>query len=248
MATTRTLQQIIILGLQELGVAAAGEPVDSEYLLYGILKFNDLVDQLAAYRLTVWELKRQTSAIAAGATSYTVGTGATINIPRPEQILRAGLLNTNVSASDPLETPIHMYSDEEWARIGRKTLESNIAWGAWYQRAVPNGILFIHPILTVAQQIALYVPLAMAEVTEDETGLATSIVTPPGYRKMFATQMALEMADYFKITPSNNLMRKAVIAMDFVCRANATPMTLRLPRSLSTGGARRGFNIKSNGY
>ena len=247
MATTRTLQQIITLALQELGVAAAGEAVDSEYSMYGILKFNDLVDQLRAYRLTVWELKRQTSAIAAGAASYTVGVSATINIQRPEQILRAGLINVDVSASDPLESLITMLTDEQWARVGLKTMTSSIISAAWYQRSVPSGRLWVYPILTVAQQIALYVPLAMEEVTEDETGLATSIVTPPGYRKMFVTQMALEMADFFKITPSANLVRKAMIAMDFVARSNATPMTLRVPGRLSTG-ARRGFRILTNGY
>lgn len=242
MATTRTVQQLLTMAFQELGVAATGEPVDSEDLMYGIKKFNDFIDQLAAYRLTIWELIRQTVNIASGATSYTIGSGGDIDIQRPEQILRAGLVNIASNPTDPLETRIKMLTDEQWSQIGLKSMTSNIAWAAWYRSSVPLGKLYIYPILTASQQLALYVPTAMDEVVEDESGLATNIVTPRGWRKMLTTNMALEVADYFHLTPSANLVRRASIAMQFVTRANAKPMSLQLPAGLPRG-KRRSFNI-----
>lgn len=244
MATTRTWQQLIEMSLRELGIGVAGEPIQPEDIQYGMLKINDFIDTMKTYRLLIHELLRQEKSVAANAVSYTVGVGGDIDIQRPEQILKAGFVNTSVNPTEPLETEIKMLSDEEWAGITLKSLTSTISWGAWYQRSMPLARLYLYPRISVANKVALYVPTAIEEFVEDENGLAVVVILPPGYRRMIVTNLALEEADAFSITPSPNLVRRAAIALDFVTRSNATSMTLRLPAGLTRRG--RGYNILTN--
>lgn len=242
-----TAQKIIERGLKEIGVGAAGEPIDGEDLFYGLECLNDLIDSMKAVRLMIFEVRRRTFPLTATTASYTIGPTGTWSISsgRPEAIIRAGFVNTAVNPSSPLETPIHVYTDEEWASIGLKTLTSTVMWGLWYQTGVPNGTVFVYPILSVTGTIALYVSEPLSEVAEDENGLATEIVVPPGYRKMFKSHLALEMCDAFGIAPSENLIKRANDSMRMVQKANIKPALLRLPRGLSTR-RKRGYNLLTN--
>jgi len=127
-----TAQDIIIGALNELQVAAAGEPIDSEDLYLGLSFFNTFIDALKALRLGVFKTIRSTFTISANTESFNLGPGATwdtgTGTTRPEVIVRAGFVNTTSNPTEPLETPIHVYTDEEWAAIGLKTLTSTIGW------------------------------------------------------------------------------------------------------------------------
>ena len=244
-----TAQELIIGGLRELGVGAAGEPVDGEYLFYGLTVFNDLIDAMKANRLSVFELRRRTFNLIANTASYAIGPNATWDMDsgRPEVIVRAGFSNTVASADDPIETKVRVYTDEEWAAIGLKTLTSTIVWGLWYQTGVADGTVYPYPIpsASVTAGMVLYLPEPLAEVAEDDDGLATEVVVPPGYRRMFRTNLALEMADYFGIEPSGNLLKRANNSMRAVQKANIKPALLRLPRGLINRKRGR-FNLLSN--
>lgn len=259
-----TVQQIIIEGLRELEIAAAGEPVEPEDLQTGLLRFNMFLDTWKAQRLMIFKVLRELYTVSANVTSYTIGPGATWNTPTmPLAIVRAGFVNTAVNPSNPLETPIRVYTDEEWARIGQKTMTSTIVWGVWYRTdfttngATPpsgTGTIFVFPICTTSGQVALYLPVAIDEVDDSEgheaDALATTIIVPPGYRKAMVTTMAMEMADVFGVTPSANLTKKWNSAMKVVKRANSKAATLALPAALLRRArgtaAGSGYNILTN--
>lgn len=246
-----TQEQIIIEGLRELGVAAAGEPADPEDLALGQTRFNLVVDTWKADRLTIYQVLRNTFVVGASTASFTIGPGGTWNTPtRPLAIVRAGFVDTAVSASNPLETPIRVYTDEEWAAVGLKTMTSTLSFGLWYQTSFDSplglGKVFVYPILTRAGTIALYLPVAIDEVADDETGLATVILVPPGYRKALITSVAIDMADAFGIEPSATLVAKWKAAMKTIKRSNIKPATLRLPARLTRRARGGGYDILTN--
>ena len=246
---SRIVQQVIIDALRELNIVAAGEPADGEDLFDGLRCFNDFVDAMKAVRVNIWELRRRTFNLTGGTASYAIGPNATWDMDsgRPETIVRAGFSNTVASASDPLETPVHVYTDEEWAAIGLKTLESTIVWGLWYQTGVPNGTVYPYPVpsASVTSGMVLYLSEPLDEVTEDEDGLATTLTMPPGYRRMMRTNLAVEMADNFGVNPSAVLLKKANDSLRVIQKANIKKVTLRIPGGLLRRG-RHGYNIKSN--
>src|SRR6516164_7443050 len=143
-----------------------------------------MADAWEADRLTIQPTLRKTFDLVANQASYTIGPGGNWDDYRPEWIAAAGFVNTYVDPTNPLETPVDVYTDEVWARIALKTLTSTIVWGIWYERtySAPTGLgtVFVHPIITNIGKIALYYPVPMANITQDAAGLATSVLMPPG--------------------------------------------------------------------
>lgn len=249
MATiTRTAEKIILMAFGEIGIGGAGDPLQSEDLMTGLEKLNDFFDAMKAYRLDVWEMRRDLWDLSANTQDYTIGPTGTWTGQRPMQILRAGFVNTYVNPTLPLETPVQILTDEQWASINLKTLTSTIVGQIWYQTKMPDAIVHVFPIITTTGKLALYVPVPIDEVSEDAAGLQTTIVCPPGYRKMFRTNLAIELAPDYGVTPSNELKLTAMNALKRAERANATPMTLSLPPGLAGRFHRKGFNILTNGY
>ena len=263
-----TLEQLSIAACKELGIGAAGEPIQSEDLLDVAYKFNLVVDTWKAQRLMIYQTLRLTFTITPNTPSVTIGPGGVFGTSlegvvlntQPQAIVRAGFVNTYVNPQQPLETPIHVYSDEEWASIGLKSLTSTIQWGVWYETtygasannaasfATGCGTLWFFPILTTGGTIALYLPVAIDEVAEPlEENLAQTIYCPPGYRKALIMSMAMEAADIFDMVPSANLIRKFNSAMKVVKRSNSKMAVLRIPQALSRRGLKGGgFNILTN--
>lgn len=250
-----TQGQIIEQSLKELGVGAAGEPIDPEDYAIGQLRFNMMVDDFKAERLMIYEVLRNEFNVTTNTASFSIGPGGDWDVPtRPLAIVRAGFINTFVSTDEPLETPIHIYTDEEWAAINLKNLTSTIAWGLWYETSykqtapIGTGRIFLYPILTQANKVALYLPQAIDELPDNETGLATTVYVPPGYRRAFMNSLAIDLADAFGIEPKASLVTKWKLSMKRVKRSNSKAATLRLPRMLTrmSHHGRGGYNILTN--
>lgn len=247
------VNQIIEQALHELGIATDGEPVQPEDLALGLVRFNLMIDSWRARRLMIYQTLRQEFNVVPNQRSFTIGPGGDWNTQRPLAIAAAGFVNTAVDPTQPLETPIRIYTDEEWASIGLKTLTSTIVWGLWfeteYTQTAPVGLarIFPYPILTNSGTIALYLPIAIEEVADDENGLATLILLPPGYRDAMIKYLATDMAAAYNITLDQVTMGKMLRAMKVIERANIKPMTLRIPSALTLAqGRRNGYNILTN--
>ena len=94
-----TVSQLITAALQDLRVLQVGETASANDAAYGLDRLNDWIDSLATEGLTVYSRARTLWTISA-ATSYTIGTGATINCARPTGPLaidNVGFQDTSVS-------------------------------------------------------------------------------------------------------------------------------------------------------
>lgn len=253
MANYYTVEQLLIRAMQDLGIGAAGEPVDPDDLIIALGSFNDTVDDFKADVCMIYQTIMETFPLTAGTNFYTIGPGGTWNmVAKPQIIVKAGYVNTYVNPTEPLETAVHVYTDEEWAAIGLKTLTSTIIWGIWYETSFSGsptpglGRVFVYPIITTGGNIALYVPVPIDEVAADESGYATTLYIPPAYRKLFRTSVAIDIAGAFEMEPPPSLVKKHADAVRRVTRANAKPMTLRLPKALTRRSRTGGFNILTN--
>lgn len=248
-----TVNQMIVRGLQDIGIAAAGEPVQPEDLALGLQCFNMLTDDFKTDRMMIYQVLRNLYSLSPGVQKYSIGPGATWQVnTAPVAIVRAGFVNTAVNPTQPLETPVHVYEDEEWAAIGLKTLTSTIVWGLWYEtsfsQTAPRGDanVYTYPTCTTSSQVALYLPVPMDEVADDENGLATTIYVPPGYRRLFVTSLSMDLCNAFEMDPKPSLVAKWNRAAKMVKRANARAMILRLPRELTRRMKGSGYNILTN--
>lgn len=234
--------------MQEINVIAYNEEPKAPDLYFTVRRFNMLVDTLKADKLTVNHVTRAEYDLVANQASYTIGPGGNWNGVRPQEILRAGFVNTYVSASTPLETYVRVMTDEEWAAVNLKSLTSTVVWGLWYETQYAAGGLgkvWVRPIITNIGKIALYVPVPLDEVAETADGLLTDVLVPPGYRKMLVTNLALDICDGFEKTPSASLVSKASLSMSIVKRSNIKRGIARLPAELLRR-TRRGYKILTN--
>ena len=153
---------------------------------------------------------------------------------RPLFIADAGF----ISVGQTQELPVDPLTDEEYAGITLKSLTNTIVYSIWYETSMNEdgqGIIHTWPVPSAGGTLVLYVPTPLEEITVDSDGLNSDLVVPPGWRLMLVTNLALLMANYFKIVPSQNLKDLARNSKRNVKRSNSKPMVMRLPNRLRRG-------------
>jgi len=240
-----TVRDLLTDSLKELGVVALNQTPLPEDLFLMLHKFNLFIDDLNADKLSLYEVKRSLYSLVALTASYTVGPSGVWNGNRPEEIIRAGFVDTIANPTDPLETDIRVLTDEEWAAESLKTMQSNLVTALWYQKDFPLGIVYVWPISIVAAKVALYHKELLSEVAETTAGLDTVLSLPPGYRRMLVTNLSVDAADVFEKDVSASLVAKAMQSMNRIKRANIRPGILQIPSRLLHRTL--GYRIMQNG-
>ena len=229
-----TVRDVITSALQELGIIAAGEDAPAEDTTYGLSSLNDLLDQWAAERLQIYARTRTTWSIVASTRDYTVGTGGDVNIARPVYI--DDVQFEDQSPTDPVEYRLSKLTDDAWARVPIKTLESALPTSWYYNPTFPLGALSFWPTPTSTTLYGvIYHPTAVTEFSS----LDTAISLPPGYRRMLIKQLALDMASAYERQPSQGLMEDARESKAVVKRANRRLTDLQIESAALIHGSNR---------
>lgn len=226
-----TLQDLITDSFYETAIYSPNEPVDGEHIQFGCSRLNSMIDSWKVERLTIYREQRTGPFnLAANTQTYTIGSGATWDTPRPIWIDSAGLVQTVGGGSPVPEYPIHIMTDFEWAMTVVKALTSALPTGLWYDRsydASGYGIITMWPVPTVANQVVLYSPVPVNEFTFPDD-LATDITFPPGYRDFLMYHLAVRLCPTFDKTPSAITISMAAMAMEKVKNSNLRMNTLRV--------------------
>ena len=98
-----TSYQFIEAALRKLNVLAAGATPSSEDYTNGTLALNALLGEYRALGMPIWARNQYTFSLTASTSSYTIGTGQTINTPYPLRILQTWRNDTGNSTRIPVE-------------------------------------------------------------------------------------------------------------------------------------------------
>lgn len=219
--------------LTDLGVIAAGETPETDDITNALRAMNRLLDQWAAERLNIYTVTATDWSIVSGTQTYSVGAGATVNIPRPIYIDHITFKYT--PATIPIELPMQKLTDDEWAAQPIKTLTSTLPQAFYYNPTYPLGTLKLWPIPTnppSALTGTLYAPQQVGEFA----AVTTVVSLPPGYRRMIVKNLAVEMAPSYQRNLPQELRDAAVDAKSVVKRSNVH-MTDMLFESGALGSA-----------
>jgi hypothetical protein len=245
-----TVLDIVTGALKELGVLAAGEvptAVDAADCLTGL---NNLIDQFATERLTIYTVTRSTWTIVSGTQVYTVGTGGTVNIARPVYVEHVNYQDT--SATPVLEYQLQPMTDDAWSKLPQRALTS-VRPTNWYSDyAHPLANLSLWPVPTSATlQGVIYAATAVPEFA----ALSQSVALPPGYRRMLIKNLAVEMAPSYDRADTQDspmtggprlLAQQAREAKDAVKRANKRLMDMSIDAAALVQGRSRTFSYNIN--
>lgn len=240
-----TVRDLITAALLDLNAIASGESPTATEAADALRRLNLLLETWRLESLLVYALDTVTLTLT-GATSYTWGSGGTINATRPVRLERA--VQRRTASGQTLDYPLAVLTDAEYEGIGLKGLTSSIARWIYLDRAYPLASLFTYPVLPSGDTLLLYVwhPLTAF------ASLDTTVALPPGYELALQTSLSLELASMFRdctVTPA--LAAQAIRSKALLKTVNSQPRLLSLPAGLPTGrpwGAtsRRGFTSGGN--
>jgi len=231
MATARDLVEA---AMREIGVFAASETPPAQDATDALGRLNRFLDTLSAERLAIYTLTRTTWTIVASDGSYTVGSGADVNIARPVHVEDVRFQDTN---TDPdTEYPLRKLTEQAYAGITQKALTSTYPHARYYNPTYPLATLILWPAPTSDKlQGVIYHWAAVGQIA----ALTTSVSVPPGYEEMLVTNLALLLCPTYERQPNPVLVRRAAETLAVVRRANLRPSDMHFdPAVLARGRGR----------
>ncbi len=213
------------------GQAAYSDPMPPEVAGYGFAKANQMIDEFATERLMIYREQRVGPfSVTAGQgdatvpSPITIGPGGNWDTARPEYIDRAGVIYTAGGTPRP-ELKMHVFTTDEWGRVTVKGVTSTLSRAMFYDRKFDSngyGNIYLYPVPSANFQVVLYVPVALTEFPLDSDGnpdFTTVIYTPPGYRSMLVSNLAVWLS--IGVTPvSPDLEKRAMDSKAKVMSAN----------------------------
>jgi hypothetical protein len=228
-----TVRDLITASLLDLGAIASGETPTANEAADSLRAVNLLLESWRLESLLVYAVDTVTLACT-GASSYTWGTGGTINQPRPVRLDKAAL---RLQTDPTLDYPVEVLTDEQYESIGLKGMPSTLTSAVYLDRAYPLANLYTWPVQASGATLLLYPwhPLSAF------ASLDTTVSLPPGYERALQKNLALEVAPQYRdcVLPAA-LAAQAIEAKALLKRSNARPRFLQLPAGLPTGRSRRG--------
>lgn len=248
-----TGQSLCTSSLVKAGIVAAGETAAAEQIASAFEMLNDMIDGWGNQRLTIFTTERHLYPLISGTQTYTIGPGGTFNQARPLWIPYAGIV-TQVTNPYPLETPLAVWTVQDWAGISTKTnITSPIPQGLYYDKAfsAPHGGLGNISFWPTFQggsvtQVALYTPTALTGFAD----LVTSYGFPPGYVKALKYNLAVELAIDWGRPLDQALAAKAADALNRIKISNYTPDRMTCDDAIVNKGAGTwsSYNIYNDTY
>lgn len=193
---------------------------------------NTMMDSWNSERLTLYQEDEDQLTLTTSS-SYTIGSGGTFNITRPERLISAFYRET----SGTIDYPIRRFIDKaEWDLIPQKTL-SGIPELIWYDTAYPLGTINIYP------QRAGYLFLTSAKQLTEFASTSTSVSLPPGYREALIYNLSIRLGPVFELPVPQEVMLIAGQALGKIRSANRKKkgMSLDLVNNARTPNISRGY-------
>lgn len=245
-----TAGEIIASALKRIGAIAANESPSAEDAATGLESLNLLIDQWQTERLTVFTLTRTTWSIVSGTGSYTVGTGGDVNITRPTSAGTVTIKFVNTSSSPSTEYQCNALTEQAYQAIPQKDLTSVLPTSAYYNPtygATGLGTITYWPVPTSTTLLGvIYAPAPIGEAA----ATTTTFYLPPGYRRFYITNLAVELAPQFNRPIDEGLMLAARDSKAAVKRANNRLADLFIDQgwmgNANRGGAQYDINSDTN--
>lgn len=236
---------ILTDALKCLGVAPAGETPTSGEIDDALVQANRMIDAWGADRLTMHAIVRTTKALTSGTQDYTIGSGGSINIVRPDYIDAAGILIDN-TASPTTENPIEVFTLQRWEAIRIKANPGSPATGIYYDKAMTAGLgtISVYPKPNSSTTtLVLYCPTAITAIA-----LATTYTWPPGYEAALQWNVAKMLIAQFPVSQQRIalIMQMADESLKTIKRPNQTPKELIPEPAVTQGSSRRQWNINTD--
>lgn len=191
-----TARDIVTQAFRRLNIYSPEETLPAGDALYGLSVLNELIDQWRTEGLTSWELARTTYTVPVSTQTVTVGTGANLNVLRPvspQAIDHINYIDTSLTTIN--EIPMIPLTNDAWAAVPIKLQSSAYATSYFYDPTYPTGTLYLWPVPNISTfQLVMYSMIGVVELAT----LSTLFAMPPGYRRFYISNLAVEIAPTYE--------------------------------------------------
>ena len=212
-----------------LGAADPTNPLSPNAAAYGLRVFNRMLSSWNNEGLMVYTVNRMVFPITAGVQIWTLGSGGTLNMPRPARVQMASIL---IPGANPTEIPLQIFTDEDWQRLAVKNPPGGYPTGLWMTGDVPLESVYLWPVPAFTCSLVLYT----WGQTQAFTSLATTVQFPDGYEEAMVNGLALLLAPALGITPSPIIAAVAGAAKMRIASLNWEPISLSVDSALMGSG------------
>lgn len=222
-----TALDVIKRSMRLIGVYAIGEEPSADEAQDALTALNVLVGSLSNSSGLVHARTLDSIAIAAGATSVTVGPSGTFVTSRPVNVLDDSYVDIA-----GVSYPLTLLAQSEYSDIASKATQG-IPSSLWVDAKMPNVTVTMYPV----PDQALTLKLVSEKLISTFPALTTVVSLPDGYERMLAYLLAIEMAPEYEREPSATVVRIATAARRVIKRTNLEVPRLDMPYGVP---ARRG--------
>lgn len=220
-----TARSLIKSSLRLIGAISSGENPSSDEASDSLEVLNMLLDLWSTNKLLVFSRTREVFALTPTQSSYTIGPSSVdplvnFDTARPVQILNVSV----ITSSDPkLELPIQIATDEEWAKISIKDLQSTLPKIIYPMGNAPIETFYVYPVPSEAREIAIYSMKQLLNLTS----LDDELNVPPGYLYAMKYNLAVELATEFSRQLDPMIVDKANKSIAQIKRLNSKPIYMK---------------------
>lgn len=233
-----TARDLITASLRILGSVAPGENVAASEAAEGLASLNRMIDSWSTEQLLIYARNRETPyVLTPGTATVTIGPTGNINVARPMWIESVTLLDAVANT----EFPLQLLTQEEFASICLKSLQTQYPAFVYDDGGFPLRTLTLYPVPSAANKLILYTmrPLSRVATIQDTIDL------PPGYEDALVHNLALRLAPEYGRMTSPELQTNAMETKAGIKRANHRTQLLRVDEAIQSRGH---YNIYSGGY
>lgn len=217
-----TSLNIIERALLDIGVLEGGGSATAQEASDGLVYLNDLIQSLSNEGLMIYQSVTEGFSVT-GATSYTMGSGATFSTTRPLSINSAYF---RLNGSD---YPVSVVNVDQYNAIVDKSATSDIPDVIYVDYGNPNVTVYFYPVPSSG---TIYFT-SNKPLTEQAT-IATVLAMPPGYERMLRLNLAVEMMPMYGVLKQDVMALAAKAKMD-IKRLNAVNRRLVVGLGLPIG-------------
>lgn len=234
-----TGNDLIASAMRLCGVLANGENPEASEAQDAFLILNQMIDAWTADRLMIFTVNRSGPySLTPGQQTYTMGPVVVPGIPqlvavRPPSITAMGVI-VLTNPLQPLEIPLEMLTDQQWAAIPVKNIQSSIPLKVWDDGGFPNRVLSFWCVPNTLVQVVPYVWQALQQFAD----LFTDYTFPPAYLKALRYNLAVDLAPEFGVENLNPITAaQAITTKAEIKKVNSPIIELSCdPAVLGSGG------------
>lgn len=206
-----TATDLISRSLRLLGVVGQGRrTLTANESNDGLEALNAMLDSFSLERMMVYQILQENFPITAGTADYSIGTGGDFNTARPIKVDSAFIRDGST------DLPVLIIDRDAYDSVSVKSSTSRPQY-LFYDTQYPLAyirLLYV-PDASYTLFISSWQPLQrFANATED-------LALPPGYERMIAYNLAIELSAEFGVDASREVIALASQSKSIIKRINA---------------------------